>query len=881
MSATHPLLLELSRGACLLVATRRHLRRLRQDYDNFMLASGLTCWPTAQVLTVDSWLQALHQALLATGTCEERLLSEIESVALWEATAPDGLKLLPGSLHPAARNARQSWLALRSHLGSLAQVAGMELNADQRQFLEWAQRTEARLDALRLVDPGCLPLYLCERTHQLPPTGRLLLHRLSVLTPALTRLLGALAETGWHIEQTLASSTAVEPWLHRAPDRTAERSAWLDWARERLGRNPEARLAVITPELGECRAAIERDLLSMLQPELDEPGRTDQDRAFDLPGGESLARLAVTETMLDILRVSTTDSIDWPCLSRLLRSRYLNLEAEVQLKAFEAELRVRCAPTLGATWLLRECERMGLPMLAAAVAGGIRLLTGGRPGRTMDQWVEDFAACLELWGWPGTAVLGSDEFQAVEAVGVSLRRLAAAADVLGPLEPVSAATTVSQHLDVPFQPERGTPRLWLFDRYVDPGMDFDGLWVAGLTASRWPDSQPPNPLLPLALQRSLGLPGIDAGERVREARSLIECWGGSAPELIFSWPAVEDDASQSPSPLLQSGRAHVPTSNGPSRLIQLLGTGTLEPIPPSALMPLSGPIRGGSKLLEWQSACAFRACAQLRIAADRREDPTEGVDRALRGSILHDALRRFWIQTRSRQDLLDMTPASRLERAHSCVMAAIEERVGHRLGARARAIEATWQAAAMQQAIECDLQRRDFVVVDTEQKHTVELAGLRIGCTVDRIDEIEGQLLVIDYKTSKNLRTGSWFGQRPESPQLPLYAVAAVPDASAIAFFQVLSTTARLLGVGRELDKGISPPSGLDESHGEDPAALWGQQQREWTRQLSSLASDLAAGVAAVNPRAEDTCRNCHLQPACRVHWLPTDGDEAELDSES
>ncbi|MGA1577119.1 MAG: PD-(D/E)XK nuclease family protein [Steroidobacteraceae bacterium] len=876
MPLSESLLLKISQGACLLVPSRRHLRRLRQEYDEAMLATGVGCWPTADILTVDAWLQTLHQGLLSTGTRQDLLLSDLEAITLWEATAPEGLEPMQSALHQAARQARQSWLALRVHHGTLRQVAAMDLNTDQQQFLAWAQRVEARLADSRLIDPGCLSLYLQQHANRLLPVRTLLLHRLPRLTPALEGLLAGLKDAGWAVELTDEPAEHHAPSLYQAVDRADERGAWLAWARDRLVRDPNSRIAVITPELGECRAAVERELLSVLQPELDTPGHTAGERVFDLPGGNALSALGIIQTLLDLLRVGTSPSIEWPTISRLLRSRYLGLEESDRLEAFEAALRKRCLPSFSPQWLVGEAQRCSLTLLAEALAQGLTLLRPDPLPRPADEWVQGMSACLGVWGWPGRESLDSDEYQAVEAASAVLRDLASAADLLGPIEGATALALLSRHLQVPFQPERGTPRLWLFDRYVDPGMDFDALWVAGLTANRWPEAAALDPLLPRTLQRTLGLPGTDTDEHIREARRLLDSWACRAAELVFSWPAVEDEAAQAPSPLLGGNRAYVPAPPINSRAQQLIGTALLEPIPLTPVDRLSGPIRGGSKLLEWQSACPFRAFAQLRVAAGERAEPEEGVNHALRGTILHAALRLFWDQTRDRQGLLSLTPEARLERADSCVRQALDDHAGHRLGPRAMAVEATWQLTALQRTIEHDLQRRAFEVVGTEQKHTVELAGLQIDCSVDRVDRIDGQLLVIDYKTSKTLKTASWFGRRPEAPQLPLYATAAVGEAAAIAFCQVSSSGARLLGVGCELEAGIASPLSAAPEPNEEPMTLWRQQQRDWALQLTALATDLAEGVAEVDPRAEEDCRHCHLRPACRVHWLSIDGESAE-----
>ena len=64
---------------------------------------------------------------------------------------------------------------------------------------------------------------------------------------------------------------------------------------------------------------------------------------------------------------------------------------------------------------------------------------------------------------------------------------------------------------------------------------------------------------------------------------------------------------------------------------------------------------------------------------------------------------------------------------------------------------------------------------------------------------------------------------------------------------------------GYSLNKGQIP--------GVQAAKSWSGLVMTWKRDLAQLASDFAAGEARVDPKkALATCRQCDLQPLCRVH---------------
>ena len=67
------------------------------------------------------------------------------------------------------------------------------------------------------------------------------------------------------------------------------------------------------------------------------------------------------------------------------------------------------------------------------------------------------------------------------------------------------------------------------------------------------------------------------------------------------------------------------------------------------------------------------------------------------------------------------------------------------------------------------------------------------------------------------------------------------------------------------------------------PDIGWDAQVAEWRRVLARLAAEFAAGEAAVQPKnPRTTCRNCDLQPLCRIHERPgTSVTDQEGDDES
>ena len=82
------------------------------------------------------------------------------------------------------------------------------------------------------------------------------------------------------------------------------------------------------------------------------------------------------------------------------------------------------------------------------------------------------------------------------------------------------------------------------------GLAFDALWVAGLSADRWPPPPAPNPLLPLHWQRERNVPRATAQGELAYARALTSRFAMAAAEVVFSSAAAADDLPLAPSALL-------------------------------------------------------------------------------------------------------------------------------------------------------------------------------------------------------------------------------------------------------------------------------------------------------------------------------------------
>ena len=123
-------------------------------------------------------------------------------------------------------------------------------------------------------------------------------------------------------------------------------------------------------------------------------------------------------------------------------------------------------------------------------------------------------------------------------------------------------------------------------------------------------------------------------------------------------------------------------------------------------------------------------------------------------------------------------------------------------------------------------------------------------------DAQAGGHVLIDYKTGR-ATPKDWLDERPDDPQLPLYAIAAKEDVVALAFARIKTGDMRFTGLA--LEGNLLPKVKAVDG--------WRGLLEVWQRQLNGLGREFAEGIAIVDPkRGLKTCRHCDLQPLCRVH---------------
>ncbi|MDH5287450.1 MAG: PD-(D/E)XK nuclease family protein [Betaproteobacteria bacterium] len=873
----------IARGATVVTANRRLAREVVARHDDAQVASGRSAWPSARALPWQAFVGELWQQALDAGLeLPQRRLDATQAAHLWQrivATEGQFGPLLDAAA--TARLAAEAWERVHAYGAGGASWRGFAAGgAEVDAFVRWSDAFERETRRIDALDPARAADAVANAAQGLPGAAQLdvVLAGFVERTPQQERLLGALVAAGAAVERVDVDAKASigHGSLHAAASPRDEIADALAWARVRAEADPDARVAIVVHDLHERRALVRALAEDVLCPGLQWPGREREPRPYDISAGAALADAPIVAAALDLVALAH-GPLESARAAALLRSRFLPGSAATRAARAAVERRwlEQGRRKLTALAIAGTVERTDEPLArrwreAAAAAA---LPREAPPRDFVDAWKR----WLDAAGWCEGAELDAAELAARGAWAELLAdfvRLTAVAPRLTRDAALDALRDLAQAK--PFEPEAPGARVRILGVLEAAGLTFDAAWVAGLAAETWPGAPRPNPLLPIDWQRERNVPHASAAHELAYARALTAQLDACAGEVVFSYAARIDDHASAPSPLIAHLSALRETIERQPAFAQRMFAArpALDSIADERApgLPDGVPLRGGAALIEAQSACPFQAVGHHRLFAQAWPNAYAGLAPPERGRLVHAALASFWRETGSQEALValdDVELEARLERAVDAGRAAIDEAVWRALPPVVAAVELEQALRTMKRwLLDVDRQRPAFRVESTETPVALTLAGHPLSLRIDRVDLLDGGArAVIDYKTGRAVAPKLWFGERPQAPQLALYAMALESEegapVAALAYAQLKPGEVAAVGLARDGTAwpGLSTPAEVKGV----AIADWGDARAQLREAIESLAAEVHDGVARVTPRDGKVCQRCDLRALCRI----------------
>jgi probable DNA repair protein len=587
----------------------------------------------------------------------------------------------------------------------------------------------------------------------------------------------------------------------------------------------------------------------------------------------------MVRTALALLSLQDTDC-EVEALIQLLHSRYRDQGEH------EAEM-----------GLLRKLYQYGRASISAGqlrffcrdLALGAQLLQLGsqrelRQKHLPSRWCELLSQCLATLQWPGAGPLDSHEYQQLEHWHQCLDGMAELDSVCEKMDYRAACSLLRQLCgDMVFQVQTAAAPIQVLGLLEAAGLQFEHLWLSGMSSNDWPAPARPNPFVPFGPQKLHGMPHADSRREHHFAQRLLEQYQHCSTELVASFAEVKDAVAQRPSPLLHefSPLPPLPAFDLPARWSDA-ATRPLEHMPVEARAPALGDaeaarLRGGSGLIQDQSHCGFRAFARNRLLARDLGELAVALTPADRGNMIHDALHELWGELGDSDTLHALDENARQMLVGNASAATIGRFINKHpdlVGKAYLRLEETCLQQLLRAWLDVEAQRSAFVVQARETGCELQLGKLQLQLRVDRIDLLpDGRQLIVDYKTG-DADIRDWLGPRPGEPQLPLYSEALGADVSGVSFAMVKPEDACWKGLARENQApGISSDIAKASARQDITVADWDALRDAWRDTLQDLARQFIDGQVRVAPLDTNlSCRRCGLQALCRVEEVVDHG---------
>ena len=646
------------------------------------------------------------------------------------------------------------------------------------------------------------------------------LHGFDDLSPNIVQWQSAVKSLGCEVyqdnidsQQSLEDLDSLTKPIEFYPARDAfdEAEQAVSWAihevAEQLKSKPfeQIRVAIVAPNIGEYKTSLIQCLdeqlflqgLGKLQTQ-NSDSLAIKSKLYNLSLGEPLFSQPLIENAWQTLSLffQPTKSVTYQVWSQWLISAYTLGDFALRQQA-DAQFRRLQWANIQWPKLLETKAAMGLPnALKTAMQNWLKIQNEqANTSVSLKEFIDQAWQLLESLGWPGNRTLNSDEYQQKTAFENSLTQFAKLTEIGGKQSYSKWLSLLKRFLTEQVHQSQsvGHQPIQVMGMLEAGGQSFDALWIMGLTNEAWPRMPNPNPFIPMYLQRQHGLPRSDANRELVYAQKISQRLVGSANKVIWSYPQQTGEALLLPSSILpKAEQANHSVQAYQAKSYQTLAEAMLTLRKPEngllweldaqgAEIPEGTIAPGGTGILQAQSQCPLMAYVDYRLGAkyglQQVEDSLQNTNQ---GTLIHQVLEHFWLETKTQVAMLSLSPEQLIERLNSHIQTAFETLHD----SLAKGILEVEQARVLElclQWLDEESKRSSFTVIETEQEHFITLAGIQFKIIIDRVDEVDGQAVILDYKTGK-ASINSLLNTPLEAPQLAVYLLAIKQGISGIGY---------------------------------------------------------------------------------------------------
>jgi probable DNA repair protein len=871
----------LQRDTLVITANKRLARTIRYLCSQARAGKPSSIIQLTEILTLDAFIEKCwkqYQSSQKNSSQESRLtpMSPQMSYWIWHQSIIASSTKIEGYQNPRLVDlAQTAWTFLKHFRVSLKSLKHFPL-LDIQNFLQYAENFNIHCEKHGWIDPPRLIekiIFLVEESALSPPRHILLAGFLE-FSPLEQKLWSTLKNKGCHIDTLTMKSPCNQKTRLALPNSEIEMYTMARYAIHRAKQDPSQSTLCVIYNLHEVRTDVERIFREVLAETSDIP----YEKMVNISIGKRMSDEPLIKVAFDILRFKV-QRLTASHLTALLLSPYLlnntaHLSERALLDAAICKIGNVEYSLIQFINVISSFENQN----ALLNALGHLVAFDTTSHRPFGDWANQWMDMLVSVSWADPTILNPREKELLERFQCLLKE---EAPTLNPVFPslsffggIQVLKKLAEKTLFRAKTEDTHTPIQILGLLESLGQPTDTLWMMGMNDREFPAKSAPNPFIPIRLQRQARMPHADADREWQFSQRALTMLLTHCQQAIFSYSEQDDDETLLPCSMIQqvpvSTLAHLDLPEFKSPAEKQFKTASLTCIDDLTAPPIQhdgtdASIKGGTDCLKQQSLCPFRAFAKHRLKAQPLETPQLGLSPRERGMLIHDVLERFWRNIVTQELLIHLDKNELRAQIDHCVKQSFKTIISpHKQLSRAfKEIEQTRLNELLYQWIQIEKSRPPFRVISQEKTQQLRLKQLSFTVRIDRVDQTESGIILIDYKTGQS-NIYAWFGERLEEPQLPMYAIAMEKPISAIAFAQI--------NAGESMFKSISDVNHilpgnkwLNTVKVCPKPADWGHQLNRWQQTLENLADNFYSGLADIDPKQPQICEGCPYQLLCRI----------------
>lgn len=627
-------------------------------------------------------------------------------------------------------------------------------------------------------------------------------------------------------------------------DQETELESIAKWAKEVSLKNPNSQIGVVIPNLSQLQHLVK----STFDQEFDASLLETHHKPYNISLGMSLCQYPLIQHLLSIVKISSQiikGNIELEMLMKTVTSPYIKgalNESNSRALLVNRILGLGCeeATTQKVLKLMKDC-----PVLIQIV-NALRSLKIDKKIALEDS-LDSINLLLLTWGFTSDRSLSSSEYQLFEKYQNESLILNRLSNFYNKVSLFDAIKILNTHLNsVIFQPKSGTANIHILGALEAEGLYFDHAWVSSMTSNFIPGKIKMPLFIPQKTSIEYKLPNSNFLLVTEDAKVTLKALNNLSPETTYSYAKLMQNREELPSPYIDF-KDYLEVSfikNSSRELIYI------DDYKAPKIQELT--IKKGVKTLQNQMSCAFRGFAG-RLDIDDFEAPHIGLSRLQQGNLIHKILETFFNEIKSSASLLKLTELEldNLIEKHTESATQNLPKSNFKLNEKIRLVK------IIRQHIDLEKKRSDFEVIKTESTSEVNINGLKFSTRIDRMDRLaNGDSLIIDYKTGKDVKVSQMTGDPIDQAQLPIYAVTNSVDG--VAFATINSNDCQFKAITKNKSELPLTKQAINRM------PEWDKQITEWTSILNSASKQFQNGIASVLP-VKNACDYCDYDLLCRV----------------